>query len=111
MRAWFNAALIVITMASAPLRAETGVTSSEVLIGSCAALSGKDGFVGQQTVLGAKAYLDSVNAQGGVFGRKIKLLSYDHEYVPDKAIACFNRLIQEGVFASAFGTGTPTLAK
>lgn len=112
MKASLSAGLfLILTIASAPVGAETGVTSNEIVIGSCAALSGKDGFVGQQTILGAKAYLNGINAQGGVHGRKIKLLSYDHEYVPDKAIACFNQLIQEGVFASAFGTGTPTLAK
>ncbi len=88
-----------------------GVTDTEVVIGSCAALEGPASFLGTQTVLGARAYLNSVNEKGGVAGRKIRLVSYNDGYEPDKAITCFNRLKQEKVFAAAFFVGTPTAAK
>ena len=91
--------------------AEPGVTDTEVLIGSCAALDGPANFLGQQTVLGARAYLQTVNDQGGIHGRKLKLLSLDDSYEPAKAIECFNRLKQEHVFAAGFFVGTPTGAK
>lgn len=90
---------------------EPGVTDNEILIGSCAALEGPANFLGTQTVAGASAYLKLVNDQGGVHGRKIKLLSYNDSYEPEKAIECFNRLKQEGVFAAGFFVGTPTAAK
>jgi ABC-type branched-subunit amino acid transport system substrate-binding protein len=91
--------------------AEVGVSDSEILIGSCSALEGPANFLGTQTVLGAKTYLNHVNDQGGVHGRKIKLVTYDDGYEPAKAIECFNRLKQESVFAAGFFVGTPTGAK
>ncbi|HXB57903.1 MAG TPA: ABC transporter permease, partial [Vicinamibacteria bacterium] len=42
-----------------------GVTASEILIGSCAALEGPANALGTQTVLGAKAYLNHINEGGG----------------------------------------------
>lgn len=88
-----------------------GVTDTEVVIGSCAALDGPASFLGTQTVLGARTYLNSVNEKGGIAGRKIRLVSYSDGYEPDRAITCFNRLKQEKVFAAAFFVGTPTAAK
>ena len=94
-----------------PAWGQTGVTDTEILIGSCSALEGPANFLGTQTVLGAKAYLNHINDQGGVHGRKIKLAAYDDSYEPAKAIECFTRLKQETVFAAAFFVGTPTAAK
>ncbi len=94
-----------------PAWGDPGVTDTEILIGSCSALEGPANFLGTQTVLGAKAYLNHVNDQGGVHGRKIKLVAYDDSYEPAKAIECFNRLKQEQVFAAGFFVGTPTGAK
>ena len=88
-----------------------GVTDNEVLIGSCAVLDGPAMFLGRQTVVGATAYLDQVNATGGVHGRKIQLLAFDDGYEPAKAELCFNRLVKEHVFAAGFFVGTPTAAK
>jgi len=85
-----------------------GVTDNSILIGSCSALDGPTHFLGQQTVLGATAYLHAINDEGGIFGRKIQLLAFDDGYDPDKAPACFKRMTREGVFALGFFVGTPT---
>ena len=98
---------IVISSASAQT---LGVTSNSIFIGSCSALEGPAGFLGNQTVMGATAYLHSVNDQGGVFGRKLQLLSYDDGYDPAKAPGCFKRMTTENVFALGFFVGTPTAA-
>ncbi len=95
-------------MVSSALAETPGVTSSNILIGSCSALDGPARFLGNQTVLGATAYLHSVNDEGGIFGRKVQLLADDDGYDPAKAPACFQRLITEGVFALGFFVGTPT---
>jgi len=94
-----------------PAWGEPGVTETEILIGSCSALEGPASFLGTQTVLGAKVYLNQINEQGGIHGRKIKLVAYDDSYEPAKAIECFTRLKKEEVFAAAFFVGTPTGAK
>jgi ABC-type branched-subunit amino acid transport system substrate-binding protein len=91
--------------------AEPGVTTDEILIGSCAALEGPAKALGTQTLLGATAYLDQVNLKGGVHGRRIRLVSYDDGYDPARAVECFNRLKADNVFAAAFFVGTPTAAR
>ncbi|HEY6252576.1 MAG TPA: ABC transporter substrate-binding protein, partial [Candidatus Angelobacter sp.] len=105
--------ILVCLLAAFPARAQTasGVTDSEILIGSCAALEGPSHFLGSETVTGAKAYFNLVNESGGVDGRKLKLVSYDDSYDPAKTEACFNRLMEQKVFAMAFFVGTPTVVK
>jgi len=92
-------------------QAVPGVSEREILIGSCSALEGPSHFLGTETVTGAKAYLDMVNDAGGVDGRKLKLISYDDSYDPAKTEACFNRLLEQKVFALGFFVGTPTAVK
>ena len=104
----FMASLLALPPAAA---AETGVTDTEILIGSCAALEGPAKFLGTQTVMGAMAYINLVNGKGGIHGRRIKLVSYDDSYEPVKAVECFDRLKKDNVFAGAFFVGTPTAAK
>src|SRR5580693_6079766 len=98
---------------SLPLQAQNtpGVTGNEILIGSCSALEGPSHFLGTETVTGAKAYFDFINDAGGVDGRKLKLISYDDSYDPAKTEACFNRLLEQKVFALGFFVGTPTAVK
>lgn len=88
-----------------------GVTENEIVIGSCSALEGPSHFLGTETVAGAKAYFAMVNEAGGVDGRKLKLISYDDSYDPAKTEACFNRLMEQKVFALGFFVGTPTAVK
>src|SRR2546421_351220 len=45
---------------------DPGVTSSEIVIGSCAALDGPSRGLGTQTVSGAFSYINLINSQGGV---------------------------------------------
>ncbi len=103
---FFALAFAVLAMAAS---AQTpGVTNTSILIGSCSPLDGPARVLGNQTVLGASAYLHAINDEGGVFGRKIQLLAFDDGYDPDKAPACFKRMTKEGVFALGFFVGTPT---
>ena len=93
---------------SAALAQTPGVTENSILIGSCSALDGPARVLGRQTVLGASAYLHMVNDEGGLYGRKIQLQAFDDSYDPDRAPACFKRMVKEGVFALGFFVGTPT---
>jgi len=88
-----------------------GISENEILIGSCSALEGPSHFLGVETVTGAKAYFNLVNEEGGVNGRKLKLVSADDSYDPAKTQACFDHLMSEKVFALGFFVGTPTAVK
>lgn len=57
------------------------------------------------------AYFDKVNAQGGVNGRKIRLISLDDAYSPPKTVEQTRRLVERDNVLAIFGTfGTPTNA-
>lgn len=103
--------LVLISSPRAVLAQTTGVTDKEILIGSCSALEGPSRFLGTQTVAGARAYFDAINEQGGVHGRKLKLIASDDSYDPAKAEDCFKHLQSVGVFAMGFFVGTPTAVK
>lgn len=102
-------ASLALVVASSLAGAENGVTDKEILIGQFAAISGPAAQLGQRMQQGMLAYFHAVNAQGGVNGRMIKLLTRDDGYEPDKAAAAVKALIQEDkVFALAGSVGTPT---
>jgi len=104
-------AALAISGLAAQAQSAPGVTNTQILIGSCSALDGPARFLGMETNVGAMAYLNQINAQGGVFGRKIQLLAFDDGYEPDRAENCFRRLLKEDVFSAGFFVGTPTAAK
>ena len=101
------------TLFAALLIAQTargqGVTADTILIGQSAALSGPAEQLGKEMKAGAEAYFDAVNQSGGINGRKIKLLSLDDGYEPEKAAANTMKLITEDKILALFGyVGTPT---
>jgi branched-chain amino acid transport system substrate-binding protein len=86
-----------------------GVTSDTILIGQSAALSGPAEELGKEMKAGAEAYFDVINKSGGINGRKIKLISVDDGYEPEKAAANTKKLIGEDKVLALFGfVGTPT---
>ncbi|MCA1742506.1 MAG: ABC transporter substrate-binding protein [Desulfovibrionales bacterium] len=89
-----------------------GVTDDEVLIGSSLALTGHASFLGTQILKGAKSYINHVNGQGGVHGRKIRIIEYDDGYDPPKCLANTQKLIiEDQVFCLFSYVGTPTTVK
>ena len=63
-----------------------GVTDTEIVVGWTTPLSGPAALWGV-TGLGGKAWADHINAQGGIHGRKIKVLLKDDGYNPARALA------------------------
>jgi len=63
-----------------------GLTDKEVVVGLTTPLSGPAAMWGV-TGLGAKAWADYINDQGGVHGRKIKVIMKDDGYNPARAMA------------------------
>jgi branched-chain amino acid transport system substrate-binding protein len=88
--------------------AETGVTDSEVKVGSFMAKTGPVSFIGKPFEKGMVAYFNWVNKNGGVNGRQINFLAADDQFNPAKTITEVKRLVeQDNVFAVAGGLGTP----
>jgi branched-chain amino acid transport system substrate-binding protein len=97
-------------LSAAPLHAQVpGVSKDEIRIGQSMPYSGNVsayGVVGKAMV----AYFEKVNReQGGINGRKIKLISLDDGYSPPKTFEQTRRLIEQDNVLLIFGTlGTPT---
>ena len=102
-------AALVLMLTSSLASAENGVTDREIVIGQFAAISGPAAQLGLRMQLGMQTYFNAVNAQGGINGRSIKLVTRDDGYEPEKAAAAVKALIREDkVFALAGSVGTPT---
>ncbi|HXW23675.1 MAG TPA: ABC transporter substrate-binding protein [Xanthobacteraceae bacterium] len=96
---------------SFPAAAEDGVAADSITFGQAAVLDGPASALGQGMRAGIQAAFDEVNGKGGVYGRKLMLLSRDDGYEPDRAIAQTRKLIEEDkVFALIGAVGTPTSA-
>ena len=86
-----------------------GVAADTILIGQSAAQSGPAQALGKEMRAGAEAYFNALNKKGGINGRKIKLVSLDDGYEPDRAAANTKALINEHKVLALFGyVGTPT---
>lgn len=91
------------------LGSSVGVTDSTILLGSSNALSGHASFLGSQYNRGSSAFFKEINESGGVFGRKIRVISYDDQYDPPQTVANTAKLINEdNVFMLFNYVGTPT---
>ena len=94
---------------SAPAWGEDGVTDKEVVLGAGLDLTGAVANWGVNIKAGMEAVFNRVNDAGGVHGRKIKLIAYDHVYQPPKAVTNAKRLVErDKVFAMMGHLGTPT---
>ncbi|TDP11989.1 amino acid/amide ABC transporter substrate-binding protein (HAAT family) [Roseateles asaccharophilus] len=81
---------------------------AQIKIGQTAGFSGPVAAGVKETSEGARLYLDAVNAQGGVGGQKIELITLDDKFDPELSAANAKQLIeQRGVLALFLSRGTP----
>jgi branched-chain amino acid transport system substrate-binding protein len=84
-----------------------GVTKDEILIGTIQDLSGPIAAFGKAVRDGMRLRIEEINEQGGVHGRKLKLMVEDDGYDPRKAVLAAQKLVnQDKVFIVAGHTGT-----
>lgn len=89
--------------------AQFGVSADSITLGQSAAFSGPAKDLGVEMRDGALLAFNEFNRQGGAHGRKIKLISYDDGYEPDRAVANTKKLINDDKVFALFGAvGTPT---
>jgi branched-chain amino acid transport system substrate-binding protein len=95
------------TPALAQIKQAPGVTDTELLIGQTMPYSGPASSyapIGKVEL----AYIEMINSQGGINGRKIKLLSLDDGYSPPKTVEQTRKLVEEEGVACIFQQlGTP----
>ncbi len=116
-RVTFASALIAagaMVLSTVPAQATetTGVTAKTIKLGISSPKTGSAGLVYGKVPGAMKAYFDYINANGGVNGRKITLVSYDDKYVPTLAATQTTKLVlDDKVFALVGALGTATHSK
>ena len=80
--------------------ANQGVSKTEITLGTIQDLSGPLAGYGKQLRNGLQLRMEELNEQGGVHGRKVKLLVEDSSYDPKKAVLAAQKLVsQDRIFA------------
>jgi len=78
----------------------------DIVVGVIADLTGATADVGKPYNEGMLAYVDNLNAKGGVDGHKIKALSEDYQYKVPTAEEKYKKFVAEGAVAiQGWGTG------
>ena len=106
------AGAMVLSTVPAQAAETTGVTATTIKLGISSPKTGSAGLVYGKVPGAMKAYFDYINANGGVNGRKISLVSYDDKYVPTLAATQTTKLVlDDKVFALVGALGTATHSK
>jgi branched-chain amino acid transport system substrate-binding protein len=88
------------------------VLAEDIVIGMSAAFTGPSRALGIELYRGSMAYLEPVNREGGVHGRRIVIRAYDDRYDPTRAIQNTIKLVDDdNVFLLANYVGTPTVTR
>jgi ABC-type branched-subunit amino acid transport system substrate-binding protein len=98
------------TSAYAQKKYDTGASDTEIKVGQTLAFSGP---ASSYATIGKTqaAYINMINEQGGINGRKIKLIQYDDAYSPPKAVEQVRKLVEDDEVLLTFQIlGTPSNA-
>ena len=111
MRTMIVTASVMLGLAATPAHAQKydpGASDTEILIGQTNPYSGALSSYSTQGRVQA-AYYTMINEQGGVNGRKIKLITLDDGYSPPRTVEQHRKLVEEDQVLAIIGTmGTPT---
>jgi ABC-type branched-subunit amino acid transport system substrate-binding protein len=89
-----------------------GVTSDSITFGTHQPLTGPAAPGYSEIAPASQAFFDYLNAQGGIYGRKIHLTIKNDEYNPTQTVAVVHELVlNDNVFGIFEGLGTPTHTK
>ncbi|MBK9364339.1 MAG: ABC transporter substrate-binding protein [Rubrivivax sp.] len=101
------AAAAALALAAGAAQAQQGVSKTEITLGSIQDLSGPLAGFGKQLRMGMQLRVEEANEQGGVHGRKLKLLFEDSGYDPKKAVLAAQKLVnQDKIFMMVGHIGT-----
>ncbi|GGE33517.1 ABC transporter substrate-binding protein [Primorskyibacter flagellatus] len=101
-RLFISSAAVALT---APAYLRTGLAqSAPIVIGSMTPLTGGGGPYGPEKSDAHRAVVAEVNANGGVMGREVRLISEDSETNPEAAVRAARKLIDADKVSAILGT-------
>ena len=105
------AASVLAFAATCAPAAEPGVSGAEIVLGQSLALTGPLAELGKDIAAGTRAYFDSVNAAGGINGRRVRVVTLDDGYKADATVKNVQQLVGEDQIFALFNVmGTPNCA-
>ena len=73
------------------------IARAEILIGVAGPMTGKLAWFGEQMERGAALAVADINAEGGVLGEQVQLITVDDFCDPEQAVAAARKLVSDGV--------------
>jgi len=81
-------------------QAQQGISKTEVVLGTVQDLSGPLATLDQDILGGMKMRLDEINAQEGIHGRTLRLITEDNGYDPRRSVLATQKLVnRDKIFA------------
>ncbi len=78
-------------------------TDGEILIGVSAAITGPAPLDGERTMQGINLAVEEINAQGGVLGKKLKIVAEDDQNTSNIAVNVVNKLVSNEDIVAVLG--------
>ncbi|WOB09757.1 ABC transporter substrate-binding protein [Piscinibacter gummiphilus] len=111
VRRFVNSSLRLLAAPLLAFSALAAHAANEVVIGQVVPLTGVIAGTGDEYSAGAAAYFASVNAKGGVYGRKIRVVQKDDAYKPEATVAHTKEILEKDNPVALFGyVGTANIA-
>ena len=85
--------LIVVGIWSANSKQTVVENTGPVKIGYIGPMSGDAAILGQEALSGIEVAIDKANANGGINGRKVELVSEDDQYQTSKSVSAYDKLV------------------
>ena len=99
------------TSTAAGSAAGSAASGDTIKVGVLGPMTGDVSVYGLAVINGATLYLDQVNANGGVNGKQLEIITMDEQGDATQAVTCFTKMCDQGITALVGDvTTTPTLA-
>ena len=102
-----NRSWVVAGLAAAAMLVAGRAQAQEIKVGGIFDLTGITSDVGKPYAQGVQDHVALINAQGGINGKKIKLIGVDYGYKMPEAVAAYKRLVgdEKVIMINGWGTG------
>ena len=91
--------------------AGSAASGDTIKVGVLGPMTGDVSVYGLAVINGATLYLDQVNANGGINGKQLEIITMDEQGDATQAVTCFTKMCDQGITALVGDvTTTPTLA-
>ena len=107
----YNLGAALVLLAAASSAQPQGVTTTTIVLGQSAPLSGANKSLGDDIRNGALAYFKKVNDAGGVNGRRIELVTLDDANDTKRSGENARKLLEENNVLALFGYASATLSR